>query len=104
MILDPIGDLRRLRRERSDWLLTVLTGVLILVIFVFAPLQAVGIFAFHAFAIGGSLAIIGSMAIISNSPTALVLMSIALIANIGVFFLREYYPWPSTSIYWPAHG
>ncbi|MGB8605098.1 ion channel [Bradyrhizobium sp.] len=92
MILDPIGDLRRLRRERSDWLLTVLTGVLILVIFVFAPLQAVGIFAFHAFAIGGSLAIIGSMAIISNSPTALVLMSIALIANIGVFFLREYYP------------
>ena len=43
MILDPSSDLRRLRDERSDWLLTVLTGVLILLIFVFAPLQAVGI-------------------------------------------------------------
>jgi hypothetical protein len=43
MILDPVGDLRQLRDERSDWLLTVLTGVLILLIFVFAPLQAVGI-------------------------------------------------------------
>jgi hypothetical protein len=41
MILDPVGDLRQLRNERSDWLLTVLTGVLILLIFVFAPLQAV---------------------------------------------------------------
>jgi hypothetical protein len=38
MILDPVGDLRQLRDERSDWLLTVLTGVLILLIFVFAPL------------------------------------------------------------------
>jgi hypothetical protein len=92
MVLDPVGDLRRLRRERSDWLLTVLTGVLILVIFVFAPLHAVGISFFHAFAIGGLLAIIGSMVFISDSPTALVLMSIALIANLAVFFLRLYYP------------
>jgi hypothetical protein len=61
MILDPVGDLRQLRDERSDWLLTVLTGVLILLIFVFAPLQAVGITAFHLFAIGLLLAIIGSM-------------------------------------------
>ena len=37
MILDPTSDLRHLRDERSDWLLTVLTGVLILLIFVFAP-------------------------------------------------------------------
>jgi hypothetical protein len=41
MIPDPVGDLRQLRNERNDWLLTVLTGVLILLIFVFAPLQAV---------------------------------------------------------------
>jgi hypothetical protein len=61
MILDPVGDLRQLRDERSEWLLTVLTGVLILLIFVFAPLQAVGITAFHLFAIGLLLAIIGSM-------------------------------------------
>jgi len=91
MMLDPVGDLRRLR-ERSDWLLTVLTAVLTLVVFVFAPLQASGISIFHGFAIGGLLAIIGSMVFISDSPTALVLMSIALIANLAVFFLRLYYP------------
>ena len=90
-MLDPVGDLRRLR-ERSDWLLTVLTAVLTLVVFVFAPLQASGISVFHGFAIGGLLAIIGSMVFISDSPTALVLMSIALIANLAVFFLRLYYP------------
>jgi hypothetical protein len=94
MIMDPVGELRHLRNERSDWLLTVLTGVLILLIFVFAPLQAVGITAFHLFAIGLLLAIIGSMVIISNSPTALILMSVALVANIAVFFLRLYYPVP----------
>ena len=90
----PSSDLRRLRDERSDWLLTVLTGVLVLLIFVFAPLQAVGISALHLFIIGLLLAIIGSMVVISNSPTALVLMSIALIANVAVFFLRLYYPVP----------
>jgi hypothetical protein len=91
MKVDPVGDLRRLR-ERSDWLLTVLTAVLTLVVFVFAPLQASGISLFHGFAIGGLLAIIGSMVFISDSPTALVLMSVALIANLAVFFLRLYYP------------
>ena len=44
--------------------------------------------------IGLLLAIIGSMVIISNSPTALILMSTALVANVAVFFLRLYYPVP----------
>ena len=91
MTFDPIGGLRNLRTERSDWLLTVLAGVLTLLIFVIAPLQAIGIHAFHLFAICLLLAIIGGMVIISRSPTALVLMSIALAANIAVFFLRLYY-------------
>jgi hypothetical protein len=94
MSLDPIGGLRHLRSERSDWLLTVLAGVLALLIFVIAPLQAIGIYAFHLFAICLLLAIIGGMVLISNSPTALILMSIALAANIAVFFLRLYYPVP----------
>ena len=93
-MMNPIGDLRRLRSEHNDWLLTALAGVLILLIFVFAPLQAVGITAFHLFAIGLLLAIMGGMVIISDSPTALVLMSIALAANIAVVFLRLYYPLP----------
>jgi hypothetical protein len=70
----------------------VLTAELTLVIFVFAPLQPAGFSAFHGFAIGGLLAIIGGMVFISESLTALVLMSIALIANLAVFFLRLYYP------------
>jgi hypothetical protein len=92
--LDPIGELRRFRDERIDWLLLALTGVLILLIFVFAPLQALGITAFHLFAIGLLMVIIGAMVIISNSPTCVVLMSIALAANVAVFFLRLYYPVP----------
>jgi len=91
MILDPIS---HLRNERSDWLLTVLTGVLLLLIFVVAPLQAIGITAFHLFAIGLLLVIIGSMVIISDNPIALILMSAALVANIAVFLLRLYYPVP----------
>src|SRR5215208_6727032 len=94
MILNPISDLRRLSDERIDWLLSALTGLLILLIFVFAPFQALGISAFHLFAIGLLIAIIVGMVIISKSPTCLVLMSIALAANTAVFFLRLYYPVP----------
>src|SRR3954447_21974354 len=93
-MIHPISDLRHLRNERSDWLLSALTGVLILLIFVFAPLQAVGISAFHLFAIGLLLAIIGGMVFISNSRICLVLMSIALAANVAAFFLRLCYPLP----------
>ena len=89
-----INPVSALRNERSDWLLTVLTGVLVLLIFLVAPLQAMGITAFHLFAICLLLAIIGAMVIISNNPTALILMSMALVANIAVFFLRLYYPVP----------
>ena len=36
-MIDPIGDLRHLRNERSDWLLTVLTGVVTLLIICVRP-------------------------------------------------------------------
>jgi len=94
MALDPISGLRTLRDKRTDLLLSVLAGLLALLIFVFAPLQAVGITAFHLFADGLLRAIIVSMVIISNSPTAVALMSLALVANVVVFFLRIYYPVP----------
>lgn len=89
----PKGSLRPLRREHTDWLLTLLTVMLILIIFLFAPLQAMGLTIFHAFAIGGLLAIIGSALMISG-PTALVLLSIAFVINVAVFFMRTYYHWP----------
>src|SRR4051812_38378088 len=60
-IVGRIRELRRLRRVYTDRLLTLLTVVLMLAMFVFAPLQAVGIFVFQGFAIAALLAIIGSM-------------------------------------------
>lgn len=88
------AELKRLRTRYSDWLLTVLTALLILMIFVFAPLQAAGYFVFQAFAIAGLLAIIGGAIVISSNTSALILMSIALLANVSVFVWRLYKPWP----------
>ena len=81
-------------RLAEHWLLTLLTAVFMLMIFIFAPLQAAGIFLFQTFAIAGLLAIVGGAVIISGNPIALGLMSIAFIANFAVFFFRLYYPWP----------
>ena len=94
MTVDLMSKLQISRLQNRDWLLTLLTAVLMLMIFVFAPLQAAGIFLFQTFAIAGLLVIIGAAMIISGNPIALGLMSIAFIANFVVFYLRLYYPWP----------
>ena len=94
MTVELVSKLHQLRRKNRDWLLTLLTAVLTLMIFVFAPLQAAGIFLFQTFAIAGLLVIIGGALIISGNPFAFALMSIAFIANFVVYFLRLYYPWP----------
>src|SRR6476646_10297818 len=94
MIVELMSKLHQLRRNNRDWLLTLLTAVLTLMIFVFAPLQAAGIFLFQTFAIAGLLVIIGGALIISGDPFAVGLMSIAFIANFVVFFFRLFYPWP----------
>jgi len=60
MALDPISGLRTLRDKRTDLLLSVLAGLLALLIFVFAPLQAIGFSAFHLFADGLLLALFPS--------------------------------------------
>ena len=87
-------DVERLRHKYSDWLLTVMTALLVLMIFVFAPLQAKGFFALQGFAIAGLLVIVGGVLIMSASPIALALMFIAFVANLAVFLLRLYHPWP----------
>ncbi len=85
---------KRWRIENHDGLLTLLTVLLTLMIFVFAPLQAAGIFLFQALGIAGLLAIIGGTLFISGNPVARALMSIAFVTNLAVFFFRLYYPWP----------
>ena len=47
MTVEPTSKLHQLHRTNRDWLLTLLTAVLALMIFVFAPLQAAGIFCFR---------------------------------------------------------
>jgi hypothetical protein len=86
--------LKKSRPLERDWLLTLLTAVLTLMIFLFAPLQATGMFVFQTFAIAGLLVIVGGTLIISGNPIALGLMSIAFIANFAVVFFRLFYPWP----------
>ena len=89
-----VSNPHQLGGNNRDWLLTLLTVVLTLMIFAFAPLQAADIFVFQTFAIAGLLPIIAGALIISGNPIAFGLLSIAFIANFVVYFLRLYYPWP----------
>jgi Ion channel len=81
-------DVQQLRRKYGDWLLSLLAALLALMIFVFAPLQAMGVYAFQGLAIAGLLMLIGGAIIISTNRLAIALMCIALVANIAVFVLR----------------
>jgi hypothetical protein len=71
-IADIVKELRRLRREYTERLLTLLALFLALEMFVFSPLQAMGIFAFQDFVIATLLAIVAGMLIISDHPAAVV--------------------------------
>jgi hypothetical protein len=92
--VDPISELRRLRRAHTDRLLTLLAALLLIEIFVFAPLQALGVFIFQGFGIAALLAIIGAMLVISDSPKVLAVMSVCFAANVVVFLVRLFYSWP----------
>ena len=93
--MKPISEIRRLRQKYTDQLLTLLALFLALEMFVFSPLQAMGIFAFQGFVVATLLAIIAGMLIISDHPAAFAVMSICLAANVVVLLLRLFYPpWP----------
>jgi len=93
--VDAISEIRRLRQIYTDQLLTLLALFLALEMFVFSPLQAMGIFAFQGFIIATLLAIVAGMLIISDHPAAIAVMSVCLAANIVVFLMRLFYPpWP----------
>jgi hypothetical protein len=71
--------LGRLRERWSDPLLTTLTVLLILMMFVFAPLQAIGIKLFQVFGFASALVIIGGVFLMSGSPTVVVALLAAFI-------------------------
>jgi hypothetical protein len=92
--VDALSEMRRLRGKYTDQLLTLLAALFVIEIFVFAPLQALGIFVLQGFAIAALLAIIGAMLAISDSPKALFVMSICFAANVVIFLIRLFYAWP----------
>jgi|SRR6267378_3371017 len=75
-IESPLG---RLRERWSDPLLTTLTVLLILMLFVFAPLQAVGIKLFQVLGFASALGIISGVFLMSGSPAVVAAMLAALI-------------------------
>jgi Ion channel len=71
--------LDRLRERWSDPLLTTLTVLLILMLFVFAPLQAVGIKLFQLLGFASALGIIGGVFLTSGSPAVAVALLAAFV-------------------------
>ncbi len=95
MVVDALGEMRRIRRRYTDRLLTLLAVLLALHMFVFAPLHAMGLFAFQGFTIVALFGIMVAMIVISENKVAVAVMSVCLGANIVVFLLRLFYPpWP----------
>jgi Ion channel len=83
-----LRELISLRRRYSDWLLTLLTMLLLLIMFVFIPLQAAGMTYFQGFGLIVLLAIIAGAMVISINPKALAVMSVAFITNLLVIGFR----------------
>jgi Ion channel len=79
MELVPMNDtMARLRDRWSDPLLTALTGLLLVMLFVVAPLQALGIFVFQAFELVLAIVLVVGVFAVSGSRTAVVAMLVAL--------------------------
>jgi hypothetical protein len=78
----------RLREQWSDPLLTALTVLLAVMLFVIAPLQASGIFVFQAFEFFFAIVLIAGVFVISGSRIAAVAMLAALVMAAVAGLLR----------------
>jgi hypothetical protein len=83
-----MNDRIALLRERwSDPLLTALTVLLFVMLFVIAPLQASGIFLFQAFELVFAIILIAGVFVMSGSHVAVAAMAVALVmATVGAIF------------------
>jgi hypothetical protein len=73
------SSLNRLRERWNDPLLTTLTVLLILMMFVFAPLQAIGIKLFQLLSFASALALIAGVFLLSGNPVVAVTLVAAFI-------------------------
>jgi hypothetical protein len=84
-----MNDRIALMRERwSDPLLTALTALLVVMLFVIAPLQALGIFVFQAFELFFAIILMAGVFVMSGSRTAVVAMLVALVMATTAGILR----------------
>jgi Ion channel len=80
--------LDELQKEYSDPLLSVLTVLLVIMLFVVAPFQAAGIMMFEAFGVIVALVMVASVLVISASPTATLVILAAFLLNVFVVIAR----------------
>jgi len=80
--------LDELQKEYSDPLLSVLTVLLVIMLFVVAPFQAAGIMMFEAFGVIVALVMVASVLVISASPTATLVILAAFLLNVFVVITR----------------
>lgn len=89
-----------LRERWSDPLLTTLTGLLIFLMFVVAPLQAKGIIVFTEFGFFFSLVLVAGVFALSGSLTPVILMLIAVgMAGMGAAFRLKTPSIPDTYLF-----
>ena len=82
---------RRIQERLSDPLLTALTIMLAVLLFVVAPLQAEGVVAAHNFGIAFALVLVAAVFVVSGSAVAVaaILLAIALVVVATVLRLRQ---------------
>src|SRR5215469_4433615 len=80
-----------LRERWGDSLLTVLTILMLVMMFVVAPLQALGLFEFQVFELLLALVLVGGVFLMSGSTLAVITMLVALIMIVtgGILRLRS---------------
>ena len=100
MISQGLGDRFKVLQDRlRDPLLTALTILLVIMIFVIAPLHAAGIIQSRGYGIGVALVLIGAVLVMSGSALAVIAMLIAL----GLVVVANTLPQPS-SLDIPLHA
>ena len=88
----PTNDLHSLRQKYVDRLVTLLTILLLLMIFVFTPLQAAGLNSVRILEVFALLAIIAGVLVISTSKLAVTMMSVAFATIVIVIGYRLFWP------------
>src|SRR5688572_27808235 len=73
--------LRRLQERYADPILSGLTVLLLLMMFVVAPLQAADVVAFESFGLVVALGMLAGVLVMSRSPVAVALILIAVVMN-----------------------